>query len=417
MCRHFRTSALFLSAALGVFLMSADMQAAAPVALSSDSNKATAAQDAQTGPLVPEQVELLELAYGVASALPLDPHIKNRSRLQGEVATTCLELGAPERALGYFDGIANWRRGFGYASYAYSLASTEHVGDLERFLDLAQTIASAEDGWRRQRIQSTIARTYALLGDKEAADSLATGLIPVEAERLVLELPTGSEADECEAHMKWAEQTFLSGDFDLVRAAFNGCVRLYGEHYQDVEAREALAAFVQSSLHKAPMDIGIGVLLRLARAAVEHGGAAQGLEFVKQVESLVDGEEWLPEHEVPMLAQIAEARFVCGDLQGAAARLESAHHIYSERRAQIVDVFRADALLPLAQAFQTTGSADQARKLYALSIEEALLNPNSRPRAEDLVAACCSMARSGVVPGEPLLTQLRSAAEGLGAPW
>src|SRR5262249_23430406 len=43
--------------------------------------------------------ELLDLALRAASALPVDPHIKTRCRLQGAVAAACIELDQPHKAL------------------------------------------------------------------------------------------------------------------------------------------------------------------------------------------------------------------------------------------------------------------------------------------------------------------------------
>ncbi|MGA0061110.1 MAG: hypothetical protein ACO3RU_16155, partial [Planctomycetota bacterium] len=45
----------------------------------------------------PFRIELLQTAASAATAFPLDPHIKTRSRLQQQVVEACLEIGAVGR--------------------------------------------------------------------------------------------------------------------------------------------------------------------------------------------------------------------------------------------------------------------------------------------------------------------------------
>jgi hypothetical protein len=56
-------------------------------------------------------------------------------------------------------------------------------------------------------------------------------------------------------------------------------------------------------------------------------------------------------------------------------------------------------------------------KLYRRAAEEGIQNPNARPRTEDLVATCLSMARQDVQPDAELVRRLRATREGLADPW
>src|SRR5262245_33770520 len=73
-------------------------------------------------PIAPFRGELLDIAFRAASAFPVDPHIKNRSRAQEAVVKTALELGQPQRALVETEQIDNWRRGACYAELAFYCA-------------------------------------------------------------------------------------------------------------------------------------------------------------------------------------------------------------------------------------------------------------------------------------------------------
>ncbi|MEO6708359.1 MAG: hypothetical protein ABI054_04770, partial [Planctomycetota bacterium] len=121
----------------------------------------TAASSTADTQLAGFQVELLELAFQTASALPTNPHIKNRSRMQEEVATACLALGQPERAMKVVEAIEGWRRGTGYADIASWCASHGMQATARRCIDRARQVAETsevadvegEDAqtWRRER--------------------------------------------------------------------------------------------------------------------------------------------------------------------------------------------------------------------------------------------------------------------------
>ena len=76
------------------------------------------------------------VAFAAASAMPLNPHIKNRSRAQEVVVAACLELDQPQRAQRYIEQIANWRRGAGYADLAFHQAQQGRIDQVEPQLEL-----------------------------------------------------------------------------------------------------------------------------------------------------------------------------------------------------------------------------------------------------------------------------------------
>jgi len=82
-----------------------------------------------------------------------------------------------------------------------------------------------------------------------------------------------------------------------------------------------------------------------------------------------------------------------------------------------VDIYRAETLCPLAEAYRTLGDAASALAVYKRAVEEATVNPNSRPRAEDLSAICCSLAKHEVEPDLELWARLTKVHDGLGEPW
>jgi hypothetical protein len=63
------------------------------------------------------------------------------------------------------------------------------------------------------------------------------------------------------------------------------------------------------------------------------------------------------------------------------------------------------------------GDLETAQKLYRRAIDEALVNPNSKPRAIDLVDIAVSLATVELPANAELLAHLREAAGKLSDPW
>src|SRR5262245_27591540 len=98
---------LALPAFLATWLASGGSDAQAIATTPADGANAPAAAAADA-PLTIDQAELLDLAMQSAAKMPLNPHIKNRSRAQEAVVDACLKLGQPARALAGIEDIANW---------------------------------------------------------------------------------------------------------------------------------------------------------------------------------------------------------------------------------------------------------------------------------------------------------------------
>ncbi len=87
-------------------------------------------------PLVRYQSELLDLAFETATVIPIEPHIKDRSRAQEGVVAACIELAQPVRAVGYTEQIDNWRRGSAYGDLALFCARLGYTEEAQEYLTL-----------------------------------------------------------------------------------------------------------------------------------------------------------------------------------------------------------------------------------------------------------------------------------------
>jgi hypothetical protein len=373
-------------------------------------------------PIAAFQDELLELAFRAACAFPIDPHIKSRCRAQDEVVAACLQLDQPQRALRFAEQIGNWRRGTAFADLAFYCAKRGDVGDVRHHLERAARVADevgadpSEQTWRRDRIRAKIASVHALLGETERARQLTTDLASSEIGRVGAAAAKTLGAELLNARIEGLRADFATGDFELSRNALGTCAELFDRCYADGQRRARLGAMVKTA-DKVPDDLRIDAIARMSEAALRHEDPDQARALVADARKLLDGTHWITEHFMPMAARLAALRHRAGEPQRGRLEADQALARYHERRAEIVDIHRAGALRPLAEAYRAMGDTGAALTVYRLAVEEGVENSNSRPRADDLIATCCSMARHGVEPDAALRARLISICDGLAEPW
>jgi len=373
-------------------------------------------------PLATHRIELLAMAFEAVSDMPDFPHIKNRSRIQERVVEACLELDQPQRALKYLEQIANWRRGAALAAYVTYQAEHGATVDLAPLLERAEvSIAELEreesQAWRRDRIRAGIACALHALGRPTEAAAYEAGLDPAEAASLAPLRAANATLEDFEAHLAAADEIALGGNYDQIRNALATCAQLYDRFWDERELRDRAAAKIKACWSTLPLQIRIELLMELARMSLEHGDQDEALDFVVEARAFLDAARWLPEHHVPLASRLAALRHGCGETAEARAEIEAEQTLYADSRETIVDIYRADALLPLAEAWVSMGDDVQALATWRLALDEGAHNPNSRPQAEDLVALCLSMAREGVEPDEEFRERAQEILGSLGDPW
>ncbi len=427
-----RISLTTLLAALIPFSASCSDSQAAIAEAPTHTNAATSAATLADPSIEAYRTELLDLAFEAASAFPIHPHIKNRSRTQEAVVLASLELDQPERALRYIERIDNWRRGKCYADLAYHEARQGRLADVQKYLDMAQRISdgaavevpeSAGDSveapqeWRRDRIRTSIARTYMLLGQEEKAARVAEGAEASEIGRLHAEKAKQTEPADFEAQIVALDALVGTGAFEQLNASLQSYSLLFDRFYDDAERRAQIENKIDVAWAKLPIGVRIGVLVELAGHALSHHDSPKALELVDAGRTLLDSTRPDVESNVPLRAQLAALRFRSGDQGGARAEADAALAAYDAGRETVVNMYRGGVLRPLAEAYHAMGDDEKARSVYAKALEEGVVNPNSRPRAEDLAATATSMAVNAVKPDAALFARLKAIRAGLGDPW
>jgi hypothetical protein len=373
------------------------------------------------------RLELLDLGFAAASALPLSPHVKNRSRAQEGIVEACFELDLPERGLRYAGSIANWRRGVGYADYALHLARTGATEEAQDWIERAAEVASTQDEsgenenaqqWRRDRIRARLAEACHVLGQGEKAAGFEADLEASEAGRVELLRAERVTADTLADELTRIEESIIRGNMDVVHNALDLAVELYGRFFDDVERRDAVATLLREHRRKLPRALAVEILGRAVERAAQHEDLERAREWQALAAEMTEGAEgWNLDLYVPVAADLVVMQYRCGDSEGAAARADEVFEHYLGQRESVIDMFRAEALRPLAEANMILGRPGAARRVYSQALQEATLNPNSRPRSMDLAALCASMALSGCEPDAELWERLRTVRDSLSDPW
>jgi len=409
---------MLLLPALALLCMPSDASAPQPQRVSAG----VASQEARS--MLPSQSQLLDLALAAASKLPAQPHIKSRSQLQEVVVNTCLLLDQPERALAAAGRIANWRRGSALADWAgYRVRHGATEKELQQTLSTVSQIAeeAAEEGsgqrWRSDRIHAKLAQVYVWLGRDEEVARHISGIEDAEVGRV-----TATQADQLPIGDLPTELARLSsvidgGVFDQVRGTMATGLRLFDRFYDDEQARRDIKITLDRGAASVSRQVWIDVLHELASMANAHGDKAQARKLLDEASALADEVEWLPEHRVAMLGRMAELRHLAGDTERAQLLTSAALSLFAEERGKIVDIYRSETLLPVAEALIVMGQQAAAMTVYRNALLEGTRNPNGRPQVEDLIAICCSMARVGFEPDPALMQQIASAVGALSAPW
>lgn len=367
----------------------------------------------------PFQRELLDIAFCTASKIPVYPHIKDRSRAQALVVRTCLQLGLAEVALDYIPKVKNWRRGLCYADLAFCHAKRGDDKNLQLYLKRAAEVATDQDlkKWRRDRIRIRIAQTYTLLGKTEKAGQFSLDVEESESGKVASAKAMVADEAAFDEQIAALDKYIAAGVYDITKNALGSYTQLFERFYCDPEKRLLVEKKVTSQWGKMPLFVRIELMMQLARSALDHGDKTNALSLVRQAQAIMDSAEWPLEPHIKLTSKLAAIRWRAGDAEKAVKQADAVLSLFEEHGNKIVNIYRAAALRPLAEAYAVMHDRQAALSVYKLAVEEGTSNPNSRPRAEDISATCCSMAMHGVEPDEGLWAHIRQINRHLSKPW
>jgi tetratricopeptide (TPR) repeat protein len=369
-------------------------------------------------PLAAFQVELLELGFAAASAIPPEADLSDRSRAQESIMAAWLELHQPTRVLKDIAQIGNWRRGAVYADLAMYLAQQGPAARVPLYLDNAAEIAKTAADWEKDRIRVQIARVHARLGQHGPASQFQAGVDTAEQGK-VLQLNSAA-ADDAAFDAQMAELERLAAQrekFDVVRNALRSAVEVYDLVYEQPDRRRRVESLVRASWNPMPIFIRIELLLAMAEAAHRRHDQAEIRRLAGDAGDLRQASQWTVEDEIPLILQLARWQHRAGAREEARRAVAAVLERYDTQRELILSSLRAPTLLLAAEAFQEMGEREHALAVYKKALAEGAGNPNGRPRALDLAATCRSLALHACEPDAQLWENLRRTLAELRAPW
>lgn len=364
----------------------------------------------------------LEEAFDIASLVPVEVHGRDRAKLQALACEALVRAGEVDRAIGLGSRIDGWRRGEVYAVAALELAKQGKADEATMIAKRALGVAPSVLDWQRERIRVSVARVYAWLGDESGASELEKGAGEPEMGRVAAakaaRIATAAvPAEYFDAQMKSLEDWIRTKNFDLVKNSVEVALEFYPGAIADPARRARIESLVDEAIEQVPYDLRIRFHLRMSDALVARGDREAARARIGRAEAVVRQFKWLAEDEVVQRAAVAEAKIVLGDLDAARSDLDGAIAIYDAGRAGIIDIYRARPLRAVAASYMRLGDEPKARAAYLRALDEGSVNPNARPRAEDLVATLVSMADSRVAPDADASAKVAAIRAGLVAPW
>jgi len=374
-------------------------------------------------PLEAFRGKLLGLAFDTAASLPIEPHIDTRSEWQQRVVDTCLKLGQPERAIRYADKIENWRRGLCYANLACYLAQNGYPAEqIQKGLDLAEKIAAFdyEQQWMSDEIRVAIAKVHLLLGQNGEVEKIESALDDPNTGAIASARAAKGTVDSFDKQVEILDGLIATGAFEAVKNALHAYTELYNLFYQDSEKRDVVENKIRSSWNTLPLFIRYELLTKLAEFSLKKKDSPKSLKIIGEMQDLIDAHDWPLQLRLLIQAKLSQLRFKAGDQQAAVLQADAALELFRKEsgdRSRIVDIKKAEAIIPLAESYQAMGNRDKTLEVYKLAVKSAVENPNSRPRAEDLTDILCSMALNSVEPDEELDAEINRQIAGLGNPW
>ena len=361
--------------------------------------------------------DLLDLAFQISTSIPTEPFPSDRAKMQALVAQACIKNGSLIQATQYASKIEGWRQGELFALIGQQYATANETQRARDFAARAMEVATNETDWRRERIVIDTAKIYLQLGDSAKASTLLEGATQAELGKLeaartaiVLESQLDNQAD-------MFDKAIATKNFDLARGGIDGYLVWLDRVSQDeIRITRALKA-IDDALLELPLDLQVKYGIDLADHL--HKNLKRDLAILKldKATEIFSATTFLPEDVAPLGAMIARARIRMGDESSARLLLQRLYSEYSTRREGIVNLRRATSLRALAEGFCELGDRDDAIACYTLALEEGTINPNARPRAEDLGATCISMAEYGISLTPDLKNRIDTIRSSLTYPW
>jgi tetratricopeptide (TPR) repeat protein len=369
-------------------------------------------------PLEQYRRKLLETAYKAAISINPKPHIKDLCRAQQSVVEAMIELEQIKTAAECAAQVSNWRRGVCYAELADYFAEKQDIDTAEKYLSFVGEVLNNKDDedlqtWRSDRLKVLMAEVETVLVGGKSKQEAENEFVESETGKIAAAQALYCDEQELEKQIAMIDAMVSTGVFDVVNNCLVAYSNLYSRFYSDEQVRVKLEEKIIMAWAKSPFFIRVDILEKMTDAAIEQGDTETSDKLLEMAVKMVNTAQWPVNNRMPATAKVAKMLYRAGKTEQALAELDREMEAFNEGKQLIIDMYRSEALCPVAESYKYIGSEQKALEVFKLAADEGALNKNPRPRAEDLSMLCCVLAKSAIQPDEELAAKIQKVLDGL----
>ena len=256
-----------------------------------------------------------------------------------------------------------------------------------------------------RRVRSRIARCHLLLGNKELSAEFSVDLDESSQEAIVEQVAVEEDPAGFDGQIARLDAIYKQSMLAEIQASLGVLAALYARDYAIPERRAAIEQRVLEDWHRIDSAMRGKALMRMADAAMANGDSKTGVRLVEAYGKLLDETSYAESFELPELALVGRKLAELGDAAASRQRIDLLLTRFDLTAPLTVadpdfipTMDRAKCIRPAAEAFHLLGNRDAAIETYQRVIDEFTANPNIRPRVDNLVDTCLSMAEVGFEP-------------------
>ena len=360
---------------------------------------------------------LLGEAQQAGVAIPKVPLARDRAKMQQAVGEAWLSLGDADQALTCARGIDGWRRAELLAQVARVRTDAGDAAGAAALLEEATAVVAGTDHWSHDRVAADVAAVWMRLGKPDRAEAvLRPDSVPDRA-RFENARTALMPAEALDAQADAFDKAIATQAFDLARGGLDGYLTLLARSADDAPRRGRAMRALDAGIPGLPVDLQVKYLIDMANVLVDIRQTSAARSATDRARAIIRESTFLPEDVAPVGAPIAVALARQGEGTAARALLRELRSRYDASVARIDDFRRAQALRALGEAWMALGDPSEAARSFVDAVDAGSLNPNARPRAEDLCMTCIAMVRCGFTPDGALIKRIGTIRAGLVDPW
>lgn len=368
-------------------------------------------------------MEALQWGFMFASAIPVKPHVVDRSKSQYDALRAYLDCNMPDQAAEQAGCIADWHKCLCYADLSMYYVQKAEVEKIQHYLqqarDCCDELTGWQKSWQKDRVLLRIAEVQVMAGQLENAEKTEAELPAdiVDMARIIRFSRLNAPEDYGKA-VKQLQSMESSGSMEVKRdiaKAYIGILRQLGTKATK-EHCDFLRTRVYDVSQQLPRLIEHEILRLLSRTAFSANQQETGRNVLEYAEKQVKKHNLKARYDVKSLAALAEiwhqeARHPkrCDSLLREAGDLLN--------KSGLKGIYRVPALISLAKGYGIQKKHDTAWDYFRQSLEAVRFQKNARPRAMALTEICVAMGRCGCSVPEDIQKEFKQFYKELGRPW